>query len=78
MAHNKNHLGICNISGCEKKAVAIFLCSKHWLQSKKNGTLNFYEKFQTKKCTVKNCNKKHYAKGFCQNHYRKEKRKKEK
>ena len=54
---------ICKIDGCGGRAVAHWLCDKHYRRDKRKGLVG------DAKCKVDGCSGGHQAHGYCQKHY---------
>ncbi len=64
----KGTFTICTEDGCDTRATARGLCSKHYQHRAKHGTLPPARK--PAGCKVDGCEGKHEGLGYCKNHYR--------
>ena len=58
----------CTVDGCEIKALAKGLCSKHYKRMARTGTTDARQ-FQSRVCSIEGCGKKTTSKNLCSSHY---------
>lgn len=57
---------ICSVEGCGRRALARWLCGRHYQQAHKTGSL---PPIVPRLCGIEGCTGRHIARGWCKRHY---------